>query len=145
MARLPKYSSAGGEEAATALKRSRVSSPNAEVWRFRNVSDPLPSLLAPTDPGGVSMPNFAGTEDAIGPSRAYCEMPLLSNEAGNGASSTLNPFVLAGDRPKPSRLESSSLGEPNVSCGPEAYVVSIAGTLISGCLVVNGENASSWV
>jgi hypothetical protein len=88
-----------------------VSSPNAELCKLFNASDVLPSFAAPRDPGGDSKPNFAGTDEAIGPFLAYQETPLLSNEAGNGASRTLKPFAATGDNPRP-YLKSSSLGEP---------------------------------
>jgi hypothetical protein len=114
MTLLPKYSSAGGAggEAAMPLKRSRVSSPKAELCRLFNASEVLPSFAAPSDPGGDSRPNFAGTEEAIGPFLAIQETPLLSNEAGKGASKTLSPLCAEGESPKPKRFKSSSLGEP---------------------------------
>jgi hypothetical protein len=74
MTRFPKYSSAGGE-AAMPLNLSRVSSPNAELCKLFNASDVLPSFAAPRDPGGESRPNFAGTEEAMGPFRAIQETP----------------------------------------------------------------------
>lgn len=126
----PKYSSdwlAGGEP-ATPLNRSLVSSPNAELCKFLRASEVLPSLAKPNDGGGDSRPNLDGTDAAIGPFLANQETPLLSNDAGSGASKTLNPFG-AGDKPNPKRLWlSSSRGEPYAEFGCDAYWVSIVGT-----------------
>jgi hypothetical protein len=116
----PKYSSAGGAggEAAMPLNRSLVSSPNAELCRFFKASEVLPSFAAPSDPGGDSRPNLDGTEEAIGPFLAIQDTPLLSKEAGSGASKTLKPFVATGDMAY--RLISSSRGEPYCDVGWEA-------------------------
>src|SRR6266536_2760146 len=120
--RFPKYSSAGwvGGEDGMPLNRSLVSSPNAELYKFFNASDVLPSFAAPTDPGGDSMPNLDGTDAAIGPCLAIQETPLLSNEAGKGASKTLKPLLATGDKPRPNRSNPSSLGEPYADPGCEA-------------------------
>jgi hypothetical protein len=114
MVLFPKYSSAGGAggEDGTPLNLSLVSSPNAELCKLFSASDVLPSFAAPTEFGGDSRPNFDGTEEAIGPCLAIQEIPLLSKEAGRGASKTLKPLEATGDSPKLYRFKSSSLGEP---------------------------------
>lgn len=58
------------------------SSPNAEACRDLRARDSGPG----SDIGGDSMPNFEGTDAAIGPCRAYQDMPLLSKELGKVAS-----------------------------------------------------------
>ena len=55
-------------------------------------------------------------------------MPLLSKEAGRGASRTDKPRG-AGETPRPKRpaTSSSARGEPNAVVGLEVYVVSMVG------------------
>jgi hypothetical protein len=53
----------------------------------------VPSCLLGNDDGGDSTPNLDGTDAAIGPYRAAKDMPLLSNELGNGASRTESPLI----------------------------------------------------
>ncbi len=57
------------------------------------------SMAALSDGDGESSPNFDGTEEGHGPYRAAWEMPLLSNEAGSGASRTESPLMFTGDKP----------------------------------------------
>lgn len=87
--------------------------PKADEWSSLSVSEVRESLMLLSDGDGDSRPNFDGTDEGHGAAgkRAALEMPLESNEAGNGASSTDKPFA-AGDRPKPRREGSSSGGEP---------------------------------
>lgn len=87
--------------------------PKADEWSSLSVSEVRWSLMLLSDGEGDSRPNFDGTDEGHGAAgkRAALEMPLESNEEGNGASSTDKPLA-AGDRPKPRREGSSSGGEP---------------------------------
>lgn len=65
------------------------------------------SLAAFKEWDGESNPNLEGTDAGHGPYLAACDMPLLSNDAGSGASSTERPFGM-GERPIPYRIVASS-------------------------------------
>lgn len=91
--------------------------PKAEWCSNLRASEVRASLAALSDGEGESRPNWEGTEEGQGPAGylAALEMPLESNEAGRGASSTERPLLAAaaaGDKPRPSRVGSSSRGEP---------------------------------
>lgn len=120
MARLPKYSSPtadGGLLGGLPAPRggTRCSDePKAELCSSLSASDVRESLALLSEGVGDSRPNLDGTEDGHGAAgnRAALEMPFESNEAGRGASSMEIALPLAGERPKPRRVASSSRGEP---------------------------------
>lgn len=106
--------------------------PNAEVCSIFRVSDVRLSLALLRDGDGDSSPNWLGTEAGQGPYRAAWEIPLLSKEAGSGASIAERPFATAtGERPNAIRLGSSPpCGEPYGDVGP-LYGVSMVGKPLS--------------
>jgi hypothetical protein len=93
--------------------------PNADVCRSLSVSDVRASLAEWSDAEGDSRPNLDGTDAGQGPYLAASDMPLLSNDAGSGASSTERPFEFTGESPSPRRFVSSSRGEPYADAGFE--------------------------
>lgn len=62
--------------------------PKAESCRFWTASKCWAAFFG-REECGDSRPNLLGTEAATGPCLQLYETPLLSNEAGNGASKTL--------------------------------------------------------
>jgi len=67
--------------------------PNAELCKSLRASEVPIILVALSEGDGDSRPNLDGTEAGQGPKgyRAAFEMPLLSKDAGSGASSTERP------------------------------------------------------
>lgn len=101
------------------MEERRSLLPKAEWCSNLRASEVRASLAALSDGEGESRPNWEGTEEGQGPAGylAALEMPLESKEAGSGASSTERPLLTAaaaaaGDKPRPSRVGSSSRGEP---------------------------------
>lgn len=117
IARLPKYSSPMADWELGGLPAVGVrcsEEPNAEVCNSLRVSEVRESLALLRDGVGDSSPNLEGTDDGHGAAgkRAALEMPLESKDAGRGTSRIDKPLPFAGDKPKPSRVGSSSRGEP---------------------------------
>ena len=71
---------------------------------------------------GESCANFDGTEAATGPCRAMYDIPLLSKDAGNCASSA-DRWCPMGER----GMRESSVGEPYLEVGFEPGPTSIEG------------------
>jgi hypothetical protein len=88
--------------------------------------------------GGDSIPNLDGTDDATGPYRAICDMPLLSNDAGRGASRAVKWRETGeiGSR-------ESSPGEPYFDPGFGLMPVSIVGMRYGGYRSCD-RAVSSW-